>query len=229
MNNLSVSMTKSEIIGGWSYLFLQLLILPVVLRFVNMVLGNPLSSAEINFVFFALNFICVTVIFRCFLLTSVRNALTEPLRIIRAAFTGFVLYYIASYVVGLIIFFIAPDFSNVNDESLAGMTQGNFALMSIGTVLLVPPVEEVLFRGLIFRGLYRRNRFTAYLVSTLVFSSIHVVGYIGFYDPLTLLLCFLQYIPASLCLGWAYAKADSIIAPILIHITVNLIGMLAMR
>lgn len=229
MKTLSIPMTKSEIIGGWIYLILQLLILPVILVFINMVMGNPFSDTETNFIFFALNFICVTVIFRRFLLASLRQALSDPLRCIRTAFKGFVLYYFASYLVGLIIFFIAPDFSNVNDESIAGMTENNLVLMSIGTILLVPPVEEVLYRGLIFRGLYQRSRFVAYLVSTLIFSSIHVVGYIGFYDPITLLLCFLQYIPAGLCLAWSYAKADSIISPILIHITVNLIGMSAMR
>ena len=44
-----------------------------------------------------------------------------------------------------------------------------------------------------------------------------------------LLLCFVQYLPAGLCLGWAYARADSIFAPTLMHMIINLIGMLAMR
>lgn len=229
MKKLSISMTKSEIMGGWIYLFLQLLILPVVLVFVNMAIGNPLSDAEMNFVFFALNFICVTVIFCRFLLASLKNALADPLRSIKAAFKGLVLYYIASYLASLVIFLITPDFSNVNDENIAGMTENNLVLMSIGTVILVPPVEEVFYRGLIFQGLFHRSKLAAYLVSTMIFSAIHVVGYIGFHDPLTLLLCFLQYIPAGLSLGWAYARADSIMAPILIHITVNLIGISAMR
>ncbi len=222
-------MTKTETICGWIYLVLQLLILPVILVLVNLLLGNPLSDASLNFVFFALNFICVTVIFRRFLLDSLRQALATPFRCLRSAFFGFILYYILSFLISFVILYIAPDFSNVNDESIADMTQDNFALMSIGTVLLVPPVEEVFYRGLIFRGLYNRSRVAAYIVSTLVFCAIHVTGYIGLYDPLTLLLCFLQYIPAGLCLGWAYARADSIWAPILMHITINQIAMSAMR
>lgn len=208
---------------------LQLLILPVILTLINLLAGSPLSDAALNFAFFALNFICVTVIFRHYLIASLRQAFAAPMQCLRTALFGFILYYGASYIVSILIYFIAPEFSNVNDDSIAGMTQDNFALMSIGTVLLVPPVEEVLYRGLIFRGLYNSSRVAAYTVSTLVFCAIHVFGYIGFYDPLTLLLCFLQYIPAGLCLGWAYARADSIWAPILIHITVNLIGISAMR
>ena len=46
---------------------------------------------------------------------------------------------------------------------------------------------------------------------------------------ITLLLCFCQYIPAGICLGWAYAKSGTIWCPVLIHMTVNQIGMLFMR
>ena len=114
-------------------------------------------------------------------------------------------------------------------KKAAGMVQENFALLTIGTVVLVPITEELLFRGLIFRGIYNRSHFWAYAISAVAFSLPHVVGYIGFYDPLLLLLCFVQYLPAGLCLGWAYARADSIFAPTLMHMIINLIGMLAMR
>ena len=58
---------------------------------------------------------------------------------------------------------------------------------------------------------------------------IHVMGYIGQFDWLTLVLCFLQYIPAGLWLAWAYEKSDSIFAPMLIHTAINAIGIYAMR
>lgn len=229
MNKLSVSMTRAETVGGWIYLVLQLTILPVFLVSVNLLLGSPLSDASLNFVFYALNFICATVIFRRFLLDSLRQALAAPFRCLRSALFGLILYYLLSLLMGFLIVSIAPDFSNANDQNIADQARDNYMLVSIGTVLLVPPVEEVLYRGLIFRGLYNRSRVAAYIASTLVFCAIHVTGYIGFYDPLTLLLCFLQYIPAGLCLGWAYARADSIWAPILMHITVNQIAMSVTR
>jgi len=61
-----------------------------------------------------------------------------------------------------------------------------------GTVLLVPVAEESLFRGLVFRPLYNRKPWMGYLASSLLFASIHVVGYIGRFDALTLLLCLVQ-------------------------------------
>lgn len=229
MKKLSVSMNCEEIQWGWVYLFLQLFALPYLLTLVNLLLSNPLSDASLNFVFFGINFICVTIIFRKFFLTSLSHAFKNPAVCIQAVLCGFALYYIVSYIIGIAIMFINPEFLNANDESIAQMTRDNFALMGIGTVLLVPPVEEVFCRGLLFRGLYHRSRILAYAVSTLVFCSIHVIGYVGLYDPFTLIICFLQYVPASICLAWAYKRADTIVAPILIHMIINLIGILSTR
>jgi len=89
--------------------------------------------------------------------------------------------------------------------------------------------EETLYRGLLFQGLQRKNRALAYLVSVSVFAWIHVMGYVGQFDWRTLLLCFVQYLPAGIILALAYEKTDTIITPILIHIAVNQIGMSAMR
>ena len=229
MKKLSVKFTKAELILGWIYMVLQLLALPLLFNFINILMGYPLNMAELNFCFFCVNFLCATIIFRKYLIGNLKTFFARPLRSLSAAVLGFVGYWGISFVVSMIIVAIYPDFSNVNDDTISGMVQENFALMSIGTVVLVPITEELLFRGLIFRGIYNRSRFWAYAISAVVFSLPHVVGYLGMYDPLLLLLCFVQYLPAGLCLSWAYARADSIFAPVLMHMAINLIGMLAMR
>ena len=63
----------------------------------------------------------------------------------------------------------------------------------------------------------------------LAFACIHIVGYIGTYSPLELVMAVLQYLPAGLSLAWAYTKADSIFAPILIHACINLIAVGGLR
>ena len=124
---------------------------------------------------------------------------------------------------------IDPEFANVNDQSIAQMAEKHYALMVFFTVLLVPITEETLYRGLLFQGLQRKSRVLAYLVSVSVFAWIHVMGYIGSFDALTLVLCFVQYLPAGAILALAYEKTDTIITPILIHIIINQIGISAMR
>lgn len=229
MKKLSVTMTATEKLLGWIYYPLQLLVLPFAITMINLLCGNPLSESWINILYFCLNFLCVALIFHRFLADNGKIAVSSPFRCLRSAAVGLIAYFLLSYVVQIIIFTADSDFFNVNDAYIDGMVQENYSIMAIGTVLLVPIAEETLYRGLIFGQLYNRNRLAAYLISTLVFAAVHVVSYIGLYSPMHLMLCLLQYLPAGLCLGWAYASADSIWAPILIHIAINQIGILSMR
>ena len=221
MKKLTVSLSRTESVIGFIYLAFQL----TALQF----LGNPLSVTGLNIAFFFINFLCVVGILHKFLIRSAKQALAAPFLCLRAAAVGLALYWLGSMAFGTLTAFLYPDFFNVNDSSIQQMTQQNYTLMAIGTVFLVPITEELLYRGLIFSNLYNRSPWLAYLVSSVVFSALHVVGYIGQYEPVHLLLCFLQYIPAALSLGWTYVRADSIWAPILLHFTVNQIAILSTR
>lgn len=229
MNKLSVGMTKSETVVTWCYLIFQLLLLPVILVFANVYFHEPFNEAQINFIFFAINFIVVTTVCHKFLIASAKRAFAAPFRCVRWVFGGITIYWLMLIVLGLFMQNISPEHENLNDSSIAQMAQGNFTLISVGTVLLVPIVEEVFYRGLIFRPLYNRSPIAAYCVSAVVFSAIHLIGYIGLYSPLALLISFLQYLPAGISLGLAYTKTDTIFTPILMHMTINWIGISAMR
>ena len=228
MKKLSVTITSKERLWGWIYLALQLLILPSLLYLCNIFFNFQLSDTEINFLFFALNFTCVTVIFHRFILENGKKALSSPLKVITTAISGYVVYTLLSYLLSTLIVSLYPEFYNVNDDYISGLVTNDINLMIVGTVLLVPITEEVLYRGLIFSGLYNRSRALAYIVSILAFAALHVINYIGAYSPLHLLLCFLEYLPAGFCLAWAYAKTDSIWTPILMHTLVNFIAVSVM-
>ena len=222
-------MNEKEQRLGLAYLLFELFCLPTLLAIVNSLLDTPLSEAVINLIYFVLNFTCILAIFWRFLRTSLHLALERPVQILKYAFLGFVFYQLSSYVVNMGIILMMPDFTNVNDNAIFQMSGEHFALVAAGLVLLVPVVEETLFRGLVFRELYQKNKLWGYLLSALIFASIHVLGYLGHYDLPLLAMCFIQYLPAGLCLAWAYVKADNIFAPILLHITINQIGVAAMR
>ena len=67
------------------------------------------------------------------------------------------------------------------------------------------------------------------MISAAVFAAVHVVGYLGSAQELTLVLAFIQYLPAGLVLGWAYEKSGTIFAPMMIHTVINAMGIWAMR
>lgn len=208
-----------EQIWGWGYLVVQHLLLPELLRYLNQFLG--LSTAELNFTFFLVNFLAIAIIFHRFLAANGAQMLRHPVGWAEAVILGGAAYYACSFLIEWAIFKLDPGFRNINNDNIFSMVSGSRYLMIIGTVLLVPPVEECLYRGLVFRSLYGKNHAAAYLVSIFFFALIHVMGYFGQYTPLQLVLSFCQYIPAGLCLAWAYVRGESIFAPIFIHAFIN--------
>ena len=228
MKKLTVSMTDSEIKYGWIYFAVQMTVLQIFLALVNTIFGSPLSVTGLNVVYFVVNFVFSISIFHHFLKVSFRVALKKPFRCIGYAAIGFILYWIASALIGNLFQWIRPGFSNINDDTIVIMLRERPVLIGVGVVLLVPVSEELVFRGLIFRPLYNRSPWLGYGVSVFGFSIIHILGYLGKAEPLVLLLCFIQYLPAAFCLAWAYARSKTIWSPVLIHTTINLISVLIM-
>lgn len=227
--SVSAVLTGKESLRGLAYLAFQLLVLPSFLVWSNAQLPEPLNDAQLNFVFYMINFIAMLLIFHDFLGRSMVNALRHLADLCQALILGFVAYFACRQAVTWLIGLLVPSFTNYNDSAIAAMNQGNSFLVLIGTVVLVPPFEECIYRGLVFRNLYSKNHALAYILSMVVFAVIHILGYVGQYTPLELLMATLQYLPAGLCLAWTYIKADTIFAPILLHAAINYITLTGMR
>ena len=228
-HNIGTYLSSRETVAGFLYLAIEMLFLPSVLLWCNNQLAQPVSSAELNFVFYLVNFMAMLLIFHDYLGRSASQVVQHPIYVGEGVILGFVGYYVMNWLVTWIMQQFFPGFSNYNDEAIAAMSRGNYFLMFVGTVILVPPFEECIFRGLIFRNLYSKSKWAAYTVSILAFSIIHIIGYFGQYSAWELLIAVAQYLPAGLCLAWAYARSDTIFAPILIHAAINFIGIRQMR
>lgn len=226
---LSISMTRRERLLGWCYLLLSMFVLPFALALPNALLEYPLSETELNLVFFGTNFIATVLIFHGFLRASILEAKEHLWKCLKAALFGFLLYRAGSIVFAVVALLLCPAFVNANDQNIMELFQEYPVLLTLCTVFLAPVYEELLYRGLLFQGFQRKNRLLAYVLSAGVFSAIHVVGYIGQHDLLTLALCFVQYLPGGIALAWAYERSDTIVAPILMHIAINQIGIAALR
>lgn len=226
---LPINLTLSETRWGIRYLLFEMVFLGSIIRQVLGIFWPAHTNAHVNFFYFLINFLCVGWIFRRYLIASIRHTVKRIPQLFLSALGGYAAYNVLSDLLSLGIVSLFPNFFNVNGSSISASVQDGFLLMAIGSIVLVPIVEETLFRGLIFGLFHRRSRLAAYAVSSLLFCAIHVIGYIGYYEPLHLLLCFVQYLPAGLALGWAYEFSGSIYAPTLIHMAVNAIGILSMR
>ena len=224
---MSNSLRKYEVSLGSIYALTELLILPQMAAIADDYLQLPVWL--INCMVYILNFICLCAVFHRFILDSLKKSAQNPWRTFRFAGLGLLIYYFLTSLISYITVLVYPDYVNLNDTSVSSMVAEGGALMVASTVFLVPVSEELLFRGLLFRGIYDHSPLAAWIVSIVSFSLVHIVGYIGIYDPIALLIAFIQYLPAGFCLAFAYKKADTIITPILIHIAINQIGISMVR
>lgn len=226
---LSVSMTRAEKTGAWFYFAFEFLALPTVLALAGMLLPRRLTPAETNFLFFTVNFLALSLILHKFLAKSFRKVSAAPVPFLRGTVLGLAGYYALGYLAGDIAWLFNPDFSNANDSAVAAMTNAMRIPMLVATTVFVPVAEECLFRGLIFRGLYNRSRTAAFCISTLAFAAVHIMGFLGTYSPWDVLCALVQYLPAGICLGWAYAVSDTIAAPIIMHAVINAAALFSVR
>ena len=218
---LPVTLLPRELAWGIRYLFFQLCFLGSLLSWLLILIGQGSDKPLLNFICFATNFCAVVGIFHKFLWHSLKHSLSHWVKLLLAAVIGFLVYALLFQGLHMLIKRIDPNFFNVNDQGIAEDSRSNFVLTALGAVGLVPLAEEMLYRGLVFGALHSKNRYVAYILSTLLFAFIHIMGYIGEYDTSQLVLSFIQYIPAGLVLAWSYEYSGSIFAPFLIHTAVN--------
>ena len=228
-SNHATPMNRQEVMYGLFYMAFQFLFLPAMLQAVNTMLPRPLSEAELNFTYYLINFLTMTVLFHDFLGNSLRHAGHHLIELVQAVILGLAAYYACMFLVDKAVAWLMPGFANRNNDAVLAMFRESRYLMFIGTVILAPPFEECLFRGLVFRSLYGKSHWLAYGVSIAAFALIHTVGYLGLYGPVELLAALIQYVPAGLWLAWSYAKSGNIFAPILIHAAVNYITINGLR
>ena len=223
---MTLTLTDQEKRRGWLFLILQTYLVPWGAAMLCAALSIR-SVTAVNLLGFFANSLLAAVFFRQLLLRSLEKSRRG--RTLRTIAGGFFLYLILSNLVTGLIFTVKPDFFNFNDAGINAMIDESPILMSIAVVFAVPLAEECLFRGWIFTGLAQRSLPLAYLITSLGFALIHTAGYIGLYDPLTLLLFTAQYLVPGAVLCWTCRKADSLLAPLGLHMTINTIALFATR
>ena len=229
MKKLSVSMSGFEQSAGWVYYLFQLFLLPELVILILNLFHQSVTIFSVNFIIFLVNFIGFYCIFISFLKDSFKVFTRNLKRILAIVFLGFVVYWVANALMHYLVLSVSPDHNNLNNAAIGTIAKDHLFLLLVGTVLLVPVAEELVFRGMIFGALYNQNKLFAYVLSAVAFSLIHLLGYLDDMTLIQALLSFMQYLPAGIVLAWTYAKTDTIFTPILIHAIINLIGTLTVR
>ena len=218
---------KREFWLGLIYIPLHLFLIGSIAYLILQALGRTVSMIELNLIALLIGTVYLMLIMRRFLQASFTRFLAFGTRNFRVFTIGYGLRIALGIPITIAIMSLAPAGSpNPNQEAVSGMMDTYFLPSLFLVVVLAPIVEEILFRGVIFGPLHRRNRVLAYTVSTLVFAFIHVAAFLLLEFHSHLFLTMLLYIPMGISLCWAYEKSGNIWTPILLHGVMNLIAVL---
>lgn len=211
--------SNKELFWGGLYALISAFVLPTLLEHFS------LAASDINSILFVSNFLFMSLALWGFLRRNMRYAAKKWAQTLLWLVLGLALYFLSTGVLQYLVTQLFPSFLNLNDGQVNAQLDAAPILATLSVALFAPVAEELLYRGLLFRGLYSHSRVAAWCVSAGLFSASHVLGYLGLYGPENALIAFVLYLPAGICLNLAYRKSGSIITPILMHIAINIIGL----
>lgn len=215
--------SNKELFWGGLYALISTFVLPTLLDHFS------LSDSSINCILFVSNFLFMCLALHGFLRKNLKNAAKKWAQTLLWFILGLALYFLSTGVLQYLVNALFPSFSNLNDGHVNAQLDAAPVLATVSVAFLAPVAEELLYRGLLFRGLYSSSRAAAWCVSAGLFSLSHVLGYLGLYGPEHALIAFVLYLPAGTCLNLAYRKSGNIITPMLMHIAINITGLVLMR
>ena len=211
-------MTRGELIAVLLYLPLHIWLLPQLLYSLSVTSG--LSDLQINLIVYIAGALYMLLFAGRFL----RRDFDPLCDHFRYCLLQVLICYGMMIAFNLILNSKSANPNNAAVMEMAGIEYGKTAALAI---FLAPLVEEPIFRGAVFGGLYRYSRPLAYAASMLLFSLYHIWGY-ALMDPLYWIYL-LQYLPVSWLLCRCYERCDSIWGSIFFHMTVNAVSISALN
>ena len=147
-------------------------------------------------------------------------------KLIESVILTFVVLFFTSGILNTLVTMITGLNESANQNQIIDAYNQNPLLIIFTTIIYAPIVEEIVFRGAIFRGLRGKTNFwISALVSGLLFGLIHVFDSLlagNFLDLLFLLV----YGALGFIFCYSYEKNHSIYAPMLLHFINNFIGVI---
>lgn len=130
---------------------------------------------------------------------------------------AFVMLYAVNAIGGIVASVLSGTEQSVNQGEIIASFQSQPFMTLFLTVIFAPLVEELVFRGALYRHLRMKLGFIpAGLISGLSFGMIHVISslFAGNFSDLWYLI---NYAALGLVFCYAYEENDTIIAPMILH------------
>ena len=215
--------SPSEFRRGWVFFALYLVVFPVLMGQIQRMLSQRfeffLQAPEFSLIYYFLLLCATVLLFWGFLRHSFDILLDWLPENLFAFCTGLAGWLVLSLLAGLIPLPVANPNLMSYPEQFALAPKATVVIL----VVLMPIVEEPLFRGLLFGTSRKYSRALGYVLSAFVYAFYCVWQFVYAYGTVDFryLLLFVEYLPMSLALTWCYDNGGSIWSPIALHMVVN--------
>ena len=211
--------TRAELYRGWVFFALYVFLFPWLMGWVQRSYQGEFPVAEANAVYYLIIAALTFLVFWSFL----RHGFHLLLDWLPENLFAFITGLLGAEALGFLVSLIPLPVQNPNLMSY----REQFALAPASTLLilvvLLPLVEEPLFRGLLFTTARGYSRVLGYVLSVGVYALCSAAQFVYAYGVLDLryLLLMIQYVPMALGLTWCYDRGGSIWSAIALHMVLN--------
>ena len=217
-------LTRAELIRAAVLCVLYFFLFPLAMAWVQVAAGAELPVAETSVVYYLIAVLLVLLLFWSFLrrdFSTLLDRLPENLTAFASGLVGWV-------VLDVLIRCIPLPVSDPSELSYRVEYQLSPTATIVIVVVLMPVVEEMLFRGFFYGGLRRSSRVLAWVASVIPFAVYSVWQFTFSYGVVDLryLLLAVRYLPAGLALTWCYDRGGSVWAAIFLHMALNALTLL---
>ena len=212
-------LSPGEWLRGGALSVLYVALFPFLMAWVQRSAWEELPVAESNVVYYLISVLLGFALFSGLWKRNLDRLLTRPGRNLASVAAG-----LAAWIaLDLLVRQIPLPVRNPNESGYALEYLLSPRATGLIVVVLMPMVEELLFRGVLFGGVRRYSRGAAYLLSAGLFALYCVWQFAFSYGRLDLcyLLLAVQYLPAGVLLSWCYERGGSLWSAVLLHMAVN--------
>ena len=204
---------------GWAFFALFVLAFPPIMGLIQRSFDGELPVAEANVIYYLLSATVVFLVFWSYLKSSFSLLLDRLPENLFALITGLIGALALHFLVMRLPYPVEnPNFTSYPEQYL--LSPGATVVI---LVVLMPVVEEVLFRGLLFGSVRPYSKPLAWVLSVAAYCLYCVWQFVFSYGQTDLryLLLGLQYLPMALALTWCYDRGGSIWSAVVLHAAIN--------
>ena len=217
--------TKAESIFGWIYMLIHMFGFPLLLPYLQQSVFPNMTEMQANVIYYGTGFAIVMVVYWKLLRREFDHLLDRFFRCVGGFFIGYFLWYSLSILMTGLLSAFGWTGTTPNDQAVDLLAKESYNLTMVISVIAAPILEEVLFRGIAFQTIRRKNRALAYAASLLLFSLYHVWQFVFLHQDWSYLVYLLQYLPITFALTWCYEYSGSLWLPIFFHASNNYLAM----